>query len=217
MQHERTAAAGLAPAAALRGDGAAQDEPIVVVGASLAGLKAAEAIRAGGHTGSLTLVGDEPHRPYERPPLSKGVLGGADPAQAALPCDTLDATWELGVRASGLDAAAREVRLEDGRVLPYAGLVLATGTRAREWPAPVPAGVLTIRGLDDALAVRGALAPGRRLVVVGAGFLGCEVAATAAALGVDVTLIDVAETPMAVLGPDVGALYHALHAGRGIR
>ncbi|WP_046500147.1 FAD-dependent oxidoreductase, partial [Streptomyces odonnellii] len=131
------------------------DGRIVIVGASLAGLRAAEALRAEGFTGSLTLVGEEPDPPYDRPPLSKQVLLGRVGARdVGLPSRReVDADWRLGVRAVGLDGIRRRVLLADGEPLPYDRLLIATGTRARPWPHPAEAaldGVLTLRPTDDA-------------------------------------------------------------------
>ncbi|MFC9888093.1 NAD(P)/FAD-dependent oxidoreductase [Streptomyces pilosus] len=195
---------------------------IVVVGASLAGLRTAEALRAQGFTGSLTIVGAEPHLPYDRPPLSKQVLTAQpDPPSTALPLPAaLDARWLLGRPAVGLDLTARTVLLSDGTRLPYDGLVLATGSAARGTPAALavpPRGVLTLRGLDDALALRAALLPGRRLVVVGAGFLGGEVAAAARQRGLDVTLVEAAAQPLdRAIGSAAGTYVGDLHRAAGI-
>jgi NADPH-dependent 2,4-dienoyl-CoA reductase/sulfur reductase-like enzyme len=195
-------------------------ERIVVVGAGLAGLRAAEALRGEGFAGKLTIVGDEPHRPYNRQPLSKQLLAGTQtPGDCELRAvDGLDVTWALGRRAAQLDLAERAVELADGDRLPFDGAVLATGARARRWPDPVPAGVLTLRGLDDALALQAALgARPRRVLVVGAGFVGAEVAATCANLGVPVTLLELEAAPLArLLGPEVGAFLAATHRAHGI-
>jgi 3-phenylpropionate/trans-cinnamate dioxygenase ferredoxin reductase subunit len=192
---------------------------IVVVGASLAGLRAAQAARSAGFDGELVLVGDEPRRPYTRPPLSKELLKGEQtPEDCAFPCDDLDATWRLGTAATGLDRARKVVRLADGDEVPYDRLVVATGCRARPWPGPngdLP-GVFVLRDLDDALALRAELERRPRLAIVGAGFVGCEVAATARAHGVDVTLIDVAPHPMLPLGPELGARCADLHRAHGV-
>ena len=193
--------------------------PAVVVGASLAGLRAAEALRERGWDGDLVVVGDERHMPYTRPPLSKALLGGAVEAEGvALARDGLDAEWRLGVRATRLDPAARRVHLEDGDALEYDRLVLATGCRARAWPGPDGPldGLFVLRALDDALALRAALRPGARLAVIGAGFIGCEVASTARALGVEVTLVDVLPRPMHALGPLVGDACARMHAAHGV-
>jgi 3-phenylpropionate/trans-cinnamate dioxygenase ferredoxin reductase component len=195
----------------------------VIVGAGLAALRGAEALREAGFSGPLTIVGDESHRPYDRPPLSKHVLTGAVPADATtLPgSHGLEATWLLGHPAVGLDRQARLVRLADGRALPYDRLLIATGTRARPWPNPHEgrlAGVFTLRGREDAAALRRALAAGpRRVLVIGGGFIGCEVASLCRQLDLPVTLVEPGPTPLArVLGSTVGAFIGAIHAGRGV-
>jgi NADPH-dependent 2,4-dienoyl-CoA reductase/sulfur reductase-like enzyme len=151
---------------------------ITIVGASLAGLYAAEALRAEGFRGLLTLIGDEPYEPYDRPPLSKAVLAGWLPAEhTALPQD-LEAEWLLGVPATGLDRAGHHVELADGRRVAFDRLLIATGTHARPWPNQEEGdldGVFIIRGRDDAARLRVRLAemPGR-VLVIGGGFTGCE-------------------------------------------
>ncbi|WP_210493146.1 FAD-dependent oxidoreductase [Patulibacter sp. SYSU D01012] len=189
---------------------------VVVVGASLAGLRAAQAVRASGHEGSLVVVGDEEHPPYNRPPLSKGLLAGAQShADCVFPgVDALDAEWRLGAAAVGLDRDGRTVALADGGRVPYDRLVVATGCRARTWPGAE--GVVTLRTVDDAVALGRALQPGARLAIVGAGFVGCEVAATARGLGCDVTLVDVAPHPLLPLGPELGGRCAALHREHGV-
>src|SRR3712207_52719 len=134
------------------------ERPVVIVGASLAGLRAAQAIRKAGHAGPLTIVGAELRRPYTRPPLSKELLVGAqEPEGCALPCDDLDAEWRLGVTATRLDLARRELVLDGGEPLAYEKLLIATGSRARPWPVELE-GLHTLRDIDDALALRAALA-----------------------------------------------------------
>lgn len=194
---------------------------VVVVGASLAGLRAAEALREGGYDERLVLVGDEPHRPYDRPPLSKQVLAGTRPeADADLPVpDGLDAQWELGVRATGLDVAGRAVHLADGRQLAYDGLVVATGASPRRIPGwPDLTGVHVLRTLDDCLALRADLdATPRRVVVIGAGFIGCEVAATARGRGLDVTVVEPLAAPVIRgIGERIGAVVADLHRDHGV-
>src|SRR3954449_6499671 len=138
--------------------GESKVQRVVIVGASLAGLRAAQAARTGGFDGELVVVGEEVHRPYTRPPLSKELLAGEhDEDRVALPSDTCDAQWRLGVRATRLDRARRRVVLADGDELPYDRLILATGSRARRWPEAELAGVHVLRTLDDALALRAAL------------------------------------------------------------
>ena len=192
---------------------------VVIVGASLAGLRAAQAARTGGFDGDLVVVGEELHRPYTRPPLSKELLAGEHEAErVVLPSDTFDAQWRLGVPATRLDRARRRVVLADGDELPYDRLILATGSRARRWPGPGGEleGVHVLRSLDDAIALRAALERRPRVVVVGAGFIGCEVAQTARKQGLDVTLIDIAPTPMLPLGPQLGEWCAALHRDHGV-
>ncbi|GEC10149.1 pyridine nucleotide-disulfide oxidoreductase [Streptomyces spinoverrucosus] len=193
-----------------------------MVGASLAGLSAARSLRKQGYDGRLVLIGDELHRPYDRPPLSKEFLAGTlGEAELALETDDEDlgAEWLLGVRATGLDHARRAVRLGDGREVPADGVVIATGAAARTLPGSEGlAGVHTLRTLDDARALRDELARGGRLVVIGGGFIGAEVASTAYALGLDVTVVEAAPTPLAgPLGETMGAVVSALHADHGVR
>ncbi len=194
--------------------------PVVIAGASLAGLRAAQALRNSGHEGPVVVVGDEEHLPYTRPPLSKEVLAGAQEAeQTALPSDRIpDIEWRLGVTATGLDPAARELILGDGERLAYEALIVATGARPRHWPGDPIAldGVHTLRSVDDALALRADFEGSPRVAIVGAGFIGCEVAATARKRGLDVTMIDVAHQPVPALGPDAGARIADLHRGHGV-
>ncbi|MCW8376697.1 NAD(P)/FAD-dependent oxidoreductase [Streptomyces justiciae] len=195
---------------------------VAVVGASLAGLSAARSLRKQGYDGRLVVVGDEPHRPYDRPPLSKEFLAGTlGEAELALETDDEDlaAEWLLGTRAVGLDHRGRTVRLADGREVRADGFVLATGAAARTLPGSEGlAGVHTLRTLDDARALRDELARGGRLVVIGGGFIGAEVASTAYALGLEVTVVEAAPTPLAgPLGEAMGAVVSGLHADHGVR
>ncbi|MFJ2772678.1 NAD(P)/FAD-dependent oxidoreductase [Streptomyces sp. NPDC087300] len=197
---------------------------VTVVGASLAGLYAARELRAQGYDGRLTVVGAEPHLPYDRPPLSKDFLmGKADEDQLALtdPEETaeLRADWILGTRARALDARGRTVVLADGRTLPSDGVVIATGARARRLPGPPLAGVHTLRGLDDARALRADLTRGPcRVVVIGGGFIGAETASACVALGHDVTVVEAAPLPLATqLGPELAAVCAGLHERGGAR
>jgi 3-phenylpropionate/trans-cinnamate dioxygenase ferredoxin reductase component len=196
-------------------------ERLVVIGASLAGLRAAQAVRAGGHEGSLVVVGDEAHLPYTRPPLSKQLLAGEQTHDdCAFPgVHAVDCEWRLGAAAIELDREAKTVTLVGGEQLRHDRLIIATGCRARLWRgtgAALP-GVHTLRDIEDALALRAALtdAP-QHLAIVGAGFVGCEVAATARKAGVDVTLIDVAPQPMLPLGPVLGARCAEMHRDHGV-
>ena len=195
---------------------------IAVIGASLAGLSAARALRAQGFDGELTVVGGESRRPYDRPPLSKEFLAGDVTAEdLALESDTddLQAQWLLGAHASALDPAARSVRLDDGTAVAADGVVVATGARARTWPGAADlAGVHVLRTVEDAVALRAELQPGARLVVIGAGFIGAEVASTAIKLGLDVTVVEAASTPLAgQLGERLGAVVARLHQAHGTR
>ncbi|WP_030040906.1 NAD(P)/FAD-dependent oxidoreductase [Streptomyces resistomycificus] len=195
---------------------------VAVVGASLAGLSAARSLRKQGYDGRLVVIGEELHRPYDRPPLSKeflaGILGEAELALESADED-LAAEWLLGVRATGLDHTERAVRLADGREVRADGVVIATGAAARTLPGSEGlAGVHTLRTLDDARALRGELAEGGRLVVIGGGFIGAEVASTARALGLDVTVVEAAPTPLAgPLGEAMGAVVSGLHTDHGVR
>ncbi|MFE3453145.1 NAD(P)/FAD-dependent oxidoreductase [Nonomuraea sp. NPDC059194] len=195
---------------------------VCVVGASLAGLLTARALRGQGYTGRLVLVGEERHRPYDRPPLSKDFLKGAiGEADLALEGEgeELDIEWRLGVAATALDAAARRVTLSDGTSIRADGIVIATGAAARELPGSRGlAGVHTLRTLDDARALRGDLESARRMVVIGGGFIGAEVAATARDLGLDVTLVESGTAPLAgVLGQSMAEAIATLHERRGVR
>jgi NADPH-dependent 2,4-dienoyl-CoA reductase/sulfur reductase-like enzyme len=155
---------------------------VVVVGASLAGLRAAEAVRRSGFDGELVVVGSEPHMPYNRPPLSKEPLGGALAPEWLKPGRAATAiTWRLGETVVACDLTARTVRLDSGEEIGWSGLVVATGLRPRRLELSGPAaGRHVVRGFDEARALRAALAGARSVVVVGAGFIGCEVAALAA-------------------------------------
>ncbi|MFE0626532.1 NAD(P)/FAD-dependent oxidoreductase [Streptomyces sp. NPDC058864] len=197
---------------------------VLVVGASLAGLSAARALRARGFDGRLVVVGDEPHRPYDRPPLSKEFLAGrADETALVLEAEDEDlgAEWLLGARAVALDPGARSVGLADGRSVGADGVVIATGAAARTLPGAAAgsgSGVHTLRTLDDARALRADLARGGRLVVIGGGFIGAEVASTACALGLDVTVVEAAPTPLSgPLGETMGGVVSGLHADHGVR
>ncbi|WP_455361790.1 NAD(P)/FAD-dependent oxidoreductase [Streptomyces sp. SYSU K21746] len=195
---------------------------VAVVGASLAGLSAARSLRGQGYDGRLVLIGDESHRPYDRPPLSKEYLAGAiDESALGLEADgeDLDAEWVLGARAVGLDRGDRAVRLADGRSVRAEGVVIATGAAARSLPGSEGlAGVHVLRTVDDARALRADLACGGRLVVIGGGFIGAEVASTAYGLGLDVTVVEAAPTPLTgPLGAEMGGVVSSLHADHGVR
>lgn len=195
---------------------------VVVVGASLAGLRATEALRHQGFDGRLTVVGAEPHLPYDRPPLSKELLAGkAEPDEIGLrrqPYDELALDWRLGRRAVRLDPEEREVELDDGERLAFDGAVLATGSTPRVLRGTPPlAGIFTLRTLDDALAIRAELDRNPRVVVVGAGFIGSEVASTCRARGLEVTVVEALAVPLVRgLGPVLGGVLGDLHRDHGV-
>lgn len=196
------------------------EERLVVVGASLAGLRAVESARRKGFDGAITLIGAEPHLPYDRPPLSKEFLAtDVEPAYFR-PEETLRSELgvdlRLGTPATALRADERTVVVGDEEI-PYTAAVLATGAEARTLPdAPDLRGVHTLRGIDDALAIRAALEPGVRVVVIGAGFIGSEVACSARRRGADVTVVEAAPVPLArAVGERLGAACSALHERNG--
>ncbi|MEV0466228.1 FAD-dependent oxidoreductase [Nocardia tengchongensis] len=183
---------------------------IVIVGASLAGLRAAEALRDKGFCGPLTLIGDETHEPYDRPPLSKQVLKGwvrADHTKLPRMRD-IDAQWRLGVAATGLDRVNKQVLLATGDAVPYDRLLIATGVRARPWFNPAEAalqGVFTVRTCDDAARLQAALRAGpKRVLVVGSGFVGSEMASVCCELGLPVTVAERGGGPL--VGPLGGVI-----------
>lgn len=193
----------------------------MIVGGSLAGLRAAETLRREGYEGAVTVLGEEPVAPYDRPPLSKQVLTGKVGAgEVALRVeDGLEVTWRLGVRAAGLDLAGRRVLLEGGDALGWAGLVIATGAQVRRLPGTDGvAGVHVLRTLDESLALRAELEREPRVAVIGGGFIGSEVASSCAALGLEVTVIDAVEVPLArAVGEEMGRACGLLHDDAGTR
>jgi 3-phenylpropionate/trans-cinnamate dioxygenase ferredoxin reductase subunit len=196
---------------------------IVIVGASLAGLRAAEALRKEGFSGPLTIIGDEPHEPYDRPPLSKQILKGWVPAgNTKLPrLRKVDAEWRLGVAATGLDRVKREVLLANGDKVPFDRLLIATGVRSRQWFNPAEAaldGVFTLRTSDDAGRMQAALAAKpRRVLIIGAGFIGAEVASVCRELGLEVTVAERAEGPLVgALGGVIGAIAAEMQREAGV-
>ena len=185
-------------------------KPVLIVGASMAGLRTAEALRRFGYTGPITAIGDEPHAPYNRPPLSKEVLAGNEVSHAtvAFPqrAATADVCWVLGNAAVAADLEHQTVTCADGSVYEYSSLVIATGLRPKRqtYPNNIQAGRHVIRTLDDAIALRAELQPGKRVVVLGAGFVGCETAATARKLGCEVTIVAPGALPIGrILGPEL--------------
>lgn len=196
---------------------------IAIVGASLAGLRAAEALRKEGFAGRLTIIGDEAEEPYDRPPLSKQVLKGWVPADhTKLPrVQELDAEWRLGVAATGLDRASKQVSLANGEQVPFDRLLIATGTRARQWPNAKEAaleGVYTIRTSQDAARLQKALAakPGR-VLIIGAGFIGSEIASVCRELGLAVTVVERGSAPLVgALGGVIGAIAAEMQRDHGV-
>lgn len=197
-------------------------EDVVVVGASIAGFTAAAELRAAGFDGRIRLVGDEPVRTYERPPLSKGVLAGDDAettAWSAAHADDLGLDWLLGERAVGLDVGARSLALHGGESLGFDGLVIACGATPRRLrDQPELAGIHVVRTLDDSLGLRADLDAGATsVVVVGAGFIGAEVAATCRRRGHDVVLVEPLAQPLVrVLGEEIGAAVADVHRAEGV-
>jgi 3-phenylpropionate/trans-cinnamate dioxygenase ferredoxin reductase subunit len=195
---------------------------IVIVGASLAGLRTAQALRRLGYEGELVAIGDERQMPYDRPPLSKEVLAGKwDAAHTSLmrPEDeALGVEWKLGVRAESLDLAAREVVLASGGRVAYDALAIATGSAARRIPNTPPlAGIHVLRTLDDALALRAELDRSPRVAVIGAGFIGMEVAATCRARGLEVSVVEALPAPLERgLGRELGTYVGEIHRERGV-
>jgi 3-phenylpropionate/trans-cinnamate dioxygenase ferredoxin reductase component len=200
-------------------------EHIVIAGGGQAAVQAVDTLRRKGFTGKLTMVGDEPWLPYQRPPLSKKYLAGAlererlmlRPAQFFAE-HRVDA--HLGRRVTAIAPRERHVRLDDGLVLPYDALVLATGSRPRRLPVPGAdlAGVHYLRTIADADRIRAECTAGGRLLIIGGGYIGLEVAATVRELGVEVTVLEMAERVMSrVTCPELSRFYEAEHARHGVR
>jgi NADPH-dependent 2,4-dienoyl-CoA reductase/sulfur reductase-like enzyme len=198
-------------------------EHVVVVGASLGGLRTVQSLRSAGFTGKVTLVGEERHRPYDRPPLSKHVLSGEWQAEQAFladqaELDRLDVELHLGERATDLDLPSRTIGLHGGERIRYEALVVATGARPRTIPdTPDLFGIHVLRTLEDGLDLRAALERCHKIVVVGAGFIGAEVAATARKRGLDVTVLEALPVPLSRgLGPVLGPVIAGIHADHGV-
>lgn len=197
---------------------------VAVVGCSLAGLRAAEALRQNGYEGRLVMIGEEAHLPYDRPPLSKQFLSGSwtrdmlDLRERSH-LEALEAEWRLGTRAVALDVGGRRLTLSEGTALAFDGLVIASGASPRLLPGVARRpGVHTLRTVEDSVALAEALEkPGARLVVIGAGFIGSEVAATARAGGAEVTMVEALPAPLArVLGLEMGEVCAGLHRDNGV-
>ena len=198
-------------------------KPVVIVGASMGGLRAAEALRRFGYLGPITAIGDEPYSPYNRPPLSKEVLANEVSHEAVAFAQrpaTADVNWVLGTRAESADLEHRTVTDSNGQVHPYSALIIATGLRPKRLQVSNSelAGRHAVRTLDDAIALRAALVPGARVVILGAGFIGCEVAATARKLGCDVTVVAPGVHPIVrPLGVELARELQRRHEAEGVR
>jgi NADPH-dependent 2,4-dienoyl-CoA reductase/sulfur reductase-like enzyme len=194
---------------------------VVVVGAGLGGLRATESLRGAGYDGHIVIVGDEPHRPYNRPPLSKEALAGGvsvEELEFRRKSSIDDVEWRLGSAVVSSDLTAQTVTLADDSVIPFDGLVVASGIRPRALPIPGPTkGRYFLRTAQDAAGVRAHLVPGARVVIMGAGFIGCEVAATAVGLGARVHVVALDEEPMIrPLGRELGAGMRRRHEAKGV-
>jgi 3-phenylpropionate/trans-cinnamate dioxygenase ferredoxin reductase subunit len=200
-------------------------ERVVVAGAGQAAAQCVESLRKRGHAGRIDVVGDEPHLPYQRPPLSKKYLAGEMPLERLLLrqqafYDGHGVHLRLGRRAVALDRAARTVALDDGGVLPYDALVIATGARPRRLTLPGAdlAGVHYLRGVADADALRAEARPGASAAIIGGGYIGLEVAATLRHIGLEVTVLEMADRVMGrVVAEPVSRWYEAQHAAHGVR
>ncbi|WP_409236181.1 NAD(P)/FAD-dependent oxidoreductase [Streptomyces sp. PA5.6] len=194
---------------------------VAVVGASLGGLRAAEQLRAAGWQGPITLFGDEPHLPYNRPPLSKAVLAGhalAAGTELRRRPSVEDVEWRLGAAVSAADLMTHTLTLTDGSVHMYEGLVAATGVRPRRLPMPGGPPRHVVRTLEDSAALAAGLAAGARVLVIGSGFIGCEVAATARTAGCAVAVVAPETEPMVLaLGPHLARALRRRHEARGVR
>jgi 3-phenylpropionate/trans-cinnamate dioxygenase ferredoxin reductase component len=197
---------------------------VAIVGAGHAGGRAAEALRAAGHKGRITLIGSETYPPYERPPLSKELLAGSIDHEKTFirPASYYDEAGielKLGATVAAIDRAAQRLTLDGGGTIPYDALLLTTGARARRLTLPGGEGsrVFYLRDIDDALALRERLREGTRLVVIGAGFIGLEVAATARKRGASVTVLELAPHPLGrVAAVEIGQYLAGLHRAKGV-
>jgi len=195
------------------------EREVVIVGAGLGAVRVAEQLRQRGHRGPITVLGAEPHLPYDRPPLSKQVLRGERNTTAFPDVDRLDVRWVLGTRVASLDVSLNRVVADDGQAYGYDVLVLAPGGRPRTLPGvDIGSGVHVLRTIDDALALREFIRMDGRLIVIGAGFIGCEIAASARQIGSNVDLIEALPAPLIrVLGSKAASRVTALHDAHGVR
>jgi len=199
-------------------------EPIIIAGAGQAGAKAAETLRRSGYDGDLVLIGDEPHEPYQRPPLSKKFLSGAiDAAQLWLYgpgfANELSIEFLKGERVTAIDRAAKRVALASGRSIPYAKLLIATGTRPRILPLPGADldGVHVLRSIADVEAMQAELQTPKHVTIIGGGYIGLETAAMLRQMGHDATVIEAQPRLLQrVAGPEISEFFRALHTGRGV-
>ncbi|MFD4395758.1 NAD(P)/FAD-dependent oxidoreductase [Kitasatospora sp. NPDC058478] len=206
-------------------EGGGRERPIVIVGASLGGAKAAQALREAGYRGGIVLIGDEHERPYERPPLSKGYLLGKTPREKIYVhppqwYGEQDVTLRLGTAVAAIDPAGHTVTLTDDGQIEYAKLLLTTGSTPRRLPVPGADqdGVLYLRRVEDSDRIKAVLRPGARVAVIGAGWIGLEVAAAAREAGAEVTVLEAAELPLLrVLGREVAQVFADLHRDHGVQ
>ena len=198
------------------------NHPVVIVGASMGGLRTAESLRRFGYSGPITVIGEEAHAPYNRPPLSKAVLA-SEVSHSAVAFEqrpsTEDVNWVLGTRAVSADFEHNTVTDSEGQIHKYSALVIATGLRSKRLNVPNGdlSGRYALRTLDDAIAIRAELTPAKNVVIVGGGFIGCEVAATAVKLGCNVTVVHNASHPMLrPLGQELAQEMQLRHEAMGV-
>ena len=198
------------------------NHPVVIVGASMGGLRTAESLRRFGYLGPITIIGEEIHKPYNRPPLSKEVLANEVTHEAVAfeeRAATADVNWVLGTRAVSADFEHSTVTDSDDQVHQYSVLVIATGLRSKRLSVPNGdlASRFALRTLEDAIALRTELTPGKKVVIIGGGFIGCEVAATAVKLGCQVTVVHHSAHPMLrPLGPELAKELQSRHEAMGV-